>query len=404
MYKIDFLTGLNNMSYLEDEYRSYLENNSTSYLIAIDFAKLKHINDSFGHEVGDECLKLFARLSMKYFDNSLLVRRSGDEFVFVTHYDKEEIQKKLSLIEDEIKKSHEENIIPTVFGFNCGIKRAREDLKLTLLKADITMYYAKNEHCLVKNYEKSFYLKFQHSTEFIDSIDKLYERENFNYVFQKIYDINNKQDIIKEVYTRNNEKTLFDDSHFNLLLINHRFKKIDFVNLEHLFKEYNSFFNHSLITINIHFQTLFATELDFCIFMQELITKYNIDPKKLILSINVIDYKDSIMNMKNIIIKLRKLGFKICLDNYSINTTSTFKIFEATSIDYIKISKDYLETAMIDDRSYKIAKNQINTFLDLGTIPIFVNVETKEEEQFILKLNKDCYAKGYLYSKEEPIK
>lgn len=404
MHKVDFLTGLNNMSYLADEYGSYLEKNPNSYLIAIDFAKLKHINDSFGHEVGDECLKLFACLSKKYFDNSLLVRRSGDEFVFVTYYEKEEIQKRLSLIEDEIKQKHEENIIPTVFGFNCGIKRAREDLKLTLLKADITMYYAKNEHCLVKNYETSFYLKFQHSTEFIDSIDKLYEKETFNYVFQTIYDVENKQDKIKEIYTRNNGKTLFDDHHFNLLFLNHRFKKIDFINLEHLFKNYHDFFTDGVVAINIHFQTLFTTEVDFCILIKELIDKYDINPNNVVLSINVIDYKDSIMEIKNIITKLKELGFRICLDNYSINTTSTFKIFEATSVDYIKISKDYLETAMMDERSYRIAQNQISTFLDLGTIPIFVNVETKEEEQFILKLNEKCYVKGYLYSKEENVK
>ena len=404
MHKVDFLTGLNNMSYLEDEYENYLKKNPTSYLIAIDFAKLKQINDNFGHQTGDECLKLFAQLGRKYFDDSLLIRRSGDEFVFVTHNEKEEIQNKLSFIADEIKKKHEDNIIPTIFGFNCGIKRAREDLKLTLLKADITMYYAKNEHCLVKNYDTSFYLKFQHSTEFIENIDKLYEKETFTYVFQTIYDIKNKKEKIKEIYTRNNNQTLFDSNHFNILFINHRFKKIDFINLEHLFKNYNHFFKNGLVAINIHFHTLFATEIDFCTFLKELVNIYNIDPNNIILSINVVNYKDSIEEIKNTIIRLKELGFKICLDNYSVSNTSTFKIFEVTPIDYIKVGKSYLEDAMHDERNMMLAQNQINTFLNLGTIPIFVNVETKEEEEFVSKLNDSCYVKGYLYSKEEKVK
>ena len=56
----DSLTGIFNEDYLKKNYHSYLDKHPDSNFIMIDFEKFKSINDTFGHNVGDDYLKTFA--------------------------------------------------------------------------------------------------------------------------------------------------------------------------------------------------------------------------------------------------------------------------------------------------------------------------------------------------------
>src|SRR5574344_117618 len=98
MKNIDYLTKLNNYNYLVDNYDKYIKNNKNSKLIAIDFIRFKYINDNFGHKIGDKCLILFSNFVKQTFKNSILIRRSGDEFVIVTNLSDLEIENNVEII------------------------------------------------------------------------------------------------------------------------------------------------------------------------------------------------------------------------------------------------------------------------------------------------------------------
>ena len=63
----DVLTGLFNMKGLKQNYGSYLSKNKKCLVIAFDFAKLKYINDNYGHAVGDSCLSNFGEVLKQNF-------------------------------------------------------------------------------------------------------------------------------------------------------------------------------------------------------------------------------------------------------------------------------------------------------------------------------------------------
>lgn len=82
--ELDPLTGLYNRRKFEESLRELVENNLPSqrgvwfYFIDIDF--FKKFNDTYGHDVGDECLKQVARLLRKLASRySLTVGRLGGE-------------------------------------------------------------------------------------------------------------------------------------------------------------------------------------------------------------------------------------------------------------------------------------------------------------------------------------
>ena len=82
----DPLTGLANrrlfLTALERYFAQYLRNNDVTFtLVFIDLDKFKRVNDTFGHQVGDEVLRAVAgRLKSAVRESDYCARLGGDEF------------------------------------------------------------------------------------------------------------------------------------------------------------------------------------------------------------------------------------------------------------------------------------------------------------------------------------
>ena len=85
---IDPLTGLNNRRFLENHLATMLDNarmrRTPLTLMILDIDHFKRVNDTYGHDCGDEVLKSFAdRLRGIVRGGDLLCRLGGEEFVIV---------------------------------------------------------------------------------------------------------------------------------------------------------------------------------------------------------------------------------------------------------------------------------------------------------------------------------
>lgn len=88
MVNQDPLTGVYNRRYLMDQLHTRLARRSASRrgfaVLYLDLDRFKRINDSLGHDVGDELLcQVVERLKQGLRSNDLLARIGGDEFVMV---------------------------------------------------------------------------------------------------------------------------------------------------------------------------------------------------------------------------------------------------------------------------------------------------------------------------------
>jgi len=84
----DSLTGLFNRRYLmvhlEKLLRKNAESKKTLCVLTLDLDHFKRINDSYGHGVGDEVLKIFAdRMTQRLRSFDLVARLGGEEFVVI---------------------------------------------------------------------------------------------------------------------------------------------------------------------------------------------------------------------------------------------------------------------------------------------------------------------------------
>jgi len=76
----DFLTGGFNRTAYERDVQAYLDNKKSFRLILLDLNELKHINDTYGHNQGDEAIRLVFNAMVHGFLQGTCYRIGGDEF------------------------------------------------------------------------------------------------------------------------------------------------------------------------------------------------------------------------------------------------------------------------------------------------------------------------------------
>jgi len=151
----DILTGLNNRRYFFQQGEYLLEKDNKSHqpfsLILLDLDYFKHINDQYGHAVGDSCLVAISdALQSAVSHHNFCYRIGGEEFVILLS-DCDLIS--ATKLAEKIRKAIEVLVLTTEEGkkIRCTVsigvsfnKTNRESLKQILKQADLALYKAKN--------------------------------------------------------------------------------------------------------------------------------------------------------------------------------------------------------------------------------------------------------------------
>lgn len=144
----DKLTGLYNRRYFEEQLKELdLEEKLPISIIMADINGLKLINDSFGHDIGDELISTVGRIiKLGVREGDMVSRISGDEFIVVLpKTDKSSAMKVLSRIKTISKNTALENAeIPDMelsASFGVATKyKVETDIQYILKKAEEKMY------------------------------------------------------------------------------------------------------------------------------------------------------------------------------------------------------------------------------------------------------------------------
>ena len=142
----DQLTGLFNrtyMHYLLKKYTKRPKRNITG--VMIDLNGFKHINDEFGHSVGDDALVVSGRMIMSAVgDIGIVIRYAGDEFiVLLNSQDDEVVEDCIARIRKRFERFNEEKHEPYILSVSIGahkfnVKTESEDAFVNVI--DTRMY------------------------------------------------------------------------------------------------------------------------------------------------------------------------------------------------------------------------------------------------------------------------
>lgn len=152
----DGLTGLYNRHYLnthlDNLVRQSLNNNKPMSLIILDMDHFKAVNDTYGHDIGDQVLKQFADIVIKSIRSSdLAARFGGEEFVvLMPETDNQQAKDaaeriRKTLETTQLKVTHEVGQIQKTVSIGVSFMNDMGDTGQAMLKrADEVLYKAKN--------------------------------------------------------------------------------------------------------------------------------------------------------------------------------------------------------------------------------------------------------------------
>lgn len=141
----DNLTGLKNRHSLREEFNGFIGRDVA--VLYLDIDNFKAFNDNFGHETGDEALKIFSDALRQIFGGDACYRYGGDEFLVITDADRvpENAEEKLNILLKKLTPQHFMQVPTGTCGEVCGNCSSAAELRGMIREAD---------HCLYTNKER----------------------------------------------------------------------------------------------------------------------------------------------------------------------------------------------------------------------------------------------------------
>ncbi len=139
---LDQLTGIrNNTSYIW--MLNHLREHPVPVGVAFaDLNGLKYLNDTYGHEYGDQAIRIWQRYVWEYFAKDQLYRIGGDEFVVICpEIREEEFTRQAELLKERLKQEEQE-LAAFAYLWNGGSTGAGQ----LLHRAERLMYQEKQLH------------------------------------------------------------------------------------------------------------------------------------------------------------------------------------------------------------------------------------------------------------------
>lgn len=160
---IDFLTQLPNRhaldTFLKEEYIRITANQNVGSIALIDIDMFKHVNDSFGHIVGDRVLRGIANIYAEHIrDFDFLARFGGEEFIL--YMPNTSLQEATSLAEDLRLRAQNYKVdvqdrraIKVTCSFGISQLDTCKSIEKAIIDADIALYSAKKNgrNCIMVN-------------------------------------------------------------------------------------------------------------------------------------------------------------------------------------------------------------------------------------------------------------
>ena len=412
----DALTGLPNRvlfsNKLEQAIKIAKENKTNIALLFIDLDHFKEINDSLGHNFGDEVLKTVSkRLDEVIRDENSVSRLGGDEFTVILE-NLSQVQD-ASLIANRILNSLSKSmtIDDNILYVSCsiGISIYPDDgiSAQNLLKfADSAMYKAKDEGRNNYQYYNSTMTELAFERVAMEtSLRAGLKNEEFIVYYQpQVNGVTDKL-IGMEALVRWQHPTMglvFPDKFISLAQSTGLIVQLDrFVMktaMTQLSKWYQKGLNPGILAMNLTVQQL--KQDDFIAILQNLIKETGCKAEWLEFELT----EDQIMTNPDeaimILQEISDIGIELAVDDFGTGYSS-LAYLKRLPIDKLKIDQAFIRNLPDDEEDSAIAQAVIALGKSLNLKVIAEGVETKEQRDFIVA-NGCENIQGYFYSRPIP--
>lgn len=400
-------------------------------LCYFDLDRFKVVNDTCGHDAGDELLRQITKLIKgKIRDSDVFARLGGDEFGILFHQCPIDIAEKLAERLRILVQDFRFTWVSQVFqiGVSMGLVAVDSNtvsLTSLLKSADSACYTAKNKgkNCvhLYRQQDTLIYLQHQ-ETSWIEKLNLALKEDRFCLYMQKIM-------ALKETSDLDEDRTKNDRCHYEILLrltdksgeiiapsvffpTAERYNlmpEIDRWVISNFLASYEAYCKQQKKRdlkppshiYNINLSGASINHNNFSAFLQKQLEHYAVPLETICFEITETAAISNLDNAVALIESLRKLGCSIALDNFG-RGVSSLTYLKKLPIDYLKIDGSFTENIDNDSIDYATVEcfNHISKVMNVKTIAEFV----KDDRilQNLKQIGID-YAQGYGIERPKPL-
>ena len=406
----DPLTGLANRRLLTNRLEAAIarasKNQSKFCLIFIDLDNFKDINDTRGHDVGDDVLIAVAnRLQRLQRTTDTTARLGGDEFTLIYNEigSDNQLDTRIGLLLREFEQPF--NIKNTVYqiSISVGVAQYPDDAQTSreiLMHADQAMYAAKRDgkgrH---KLFDPSLQRQANEKQQVIAEIRQAIERQEFELYFQPILTLDTQKIVKAEALLRWNfpgEPTrmpaifLEHAESSGLILPLGAWAFTQAAQACHQFNQTNPGFS---VAVNISATQLSAREDPTLAWIKELEDR-ELDPSLLTLEITEQVMITPSASVRARIEQLERAGFQFSVDDFGVGYSS-LAVLQTTQFNYLKIDRHFVSTLDIAPKSQAVVRAIIELAHGMHMHAIAEGIETPQQLEVLKQLGCD-FGQGYL--------
>ena len=413
----DVLTELYNRRKFNIEFENILKQskrfNHEGVLLFLDLDQFKDINDSCGHEAGDQVLKQVAQsLQSLSRTTDIIARLGGDEFAILLP--ETDIQGGVTLSEKIASQLEQLNItfdntrykITTSIGI-VNFPLSGLSVEELISNADLAMYEAKARG---KNtwYQYSLDGKTRQQLEtrvlWKDRIEDALENNRFVFYYQPIMDIRTRTVSHYEALIRmtSEDGTVHPPATFIQVaeqtgLIHH----IDHLVLKQgIYKQAELDASQSETSLSLNLSGYAVADTLLQPMLEHLLKDSNVNPHNLIFELTETAAVADIKQAKELMDQLKKLGCRFSLDDFGTGFAS-FRYMRELPVDIVKIDGSFVTNLADSPDDQLFVKALVDVAKGMGKKTIAEFVENAETLALLHAFGVD-YAQGYYIGKPEP--
>lgn len=412
----DVLTGLPNRKKLLDRLEDCLDKikqkeNYNFAVLFVDLDRFKIINDSMGHQVGDEILlKISKRLTELIRPSDMVARLGGDEFVVLLEGIKDRelahriADRILGDLQKPIQIDSKELYVSASIGiaFSSDEYNNPEDL---VRDADLAMYRAKVKG---KGRYELFDAKLHSGAVSMLQLEmdlrRAIEQKEFILHYQPIYSLNSERIVGFESLIRWNhpERGMIPPNEFIPVaeetgLILQIGQWVLRESCRQMWEWQEKYPSAKSLVMNVNLSARQLEKKDLVEEVSRILDESGLAPNCLKLEITESVIMGNAEQAIETVTRLRQMGVRLSIDDFGTGYSS-LSYLHRFPIDTLKVDRSFVSRIGNEDEHSEIIKTIITLAYNLGMDVVAEGVENNEQLSFLRDINCS-YGQGYFYSR-----
>lgn len=406
----DPLTGLANRRQLGDRLPDIVVRHSeipaTAALLYLDVNEFKHVNDTYGHDAGDELLLAVAtRLRAAVSSETLVCRVGGDEFIVVLEdlpsadSAAAEANRILDRIQGQPVHCRGATVQPSIsMGVSCLGPGARTPEEL-LSQADLAMFEAKKnrlDECVL--YTDLIGSRHKQTTSLQAEVADAIKRSEFRMVYQPIVNASSGALFGIEALVRWNVggQEVPPEEIIDLAEASKQTSALGRWILHRSFADFANL-GRSSLKLHVNISPNQVLRPDFLDGLIEAHQETGISPSRVCLELTERAFTGSAASAYATLNRARDIGFSLAIDDFGVEYASMTNLMHVP-VDCLKIDRSFISHVHVNDRVQRLVEGQIAVASSMRIKLIAEGVETREQADWLRQAGCLLH-QGYLYAR-----